>query len=82
MALEGHTANVTSCAWSPDGTQLATASAAVTKIVGGWAAQAPLTVPSSTCLSDYYLTRTLSPHHYYTRMIFCWHCKLCVPESS
>ena len=43
VALEGHTANVTSCAWSPDGTRLATASAAVTKTVGGRALH-----PSST----------------------------------
>ena len=41
VALEGHTDNVTSCVWNPDGTRLATASSAVTKTVGGKAAQHP-----------------------------------------
>ena len=35
VALEGHTDNVTSCVWNPDGTRLATASSVVTKTVGG-----------------------------------------------
>ena len=51
MALEGHTANVTSCAWSPDGTQLATASAAVTKTVGGRPAQPALSQLNLTVCS-------------------------------
>jgi hypothetical protein len=42
VALEGHTANVTSCEWNPDGTRLATASSAITKTVGGGAAQCTL----------------------------------------
>jgi WD40 repeat protein len=40
VALEGHTDNVTSCVWNPDGTRLATASSAVTKTVGGMVARA------------------------------------------
>jgi hypothetical protein len=36
--MEGYGGIAHSCAWSPDGTRIATASAAVTKTVGGRAA--------------------------------------------
>jgi hypothetical protein len=55
VALEGHTDNVTSCVWNPDGTRLATASSAVTKTVGGRAALrvccgSPPTVAHRQCI--------------------------------
>jgi len=51
LELDGDTANVTSCAWSPDGTRLATTAAAFNG-VGGRAAQVALVLSStSLCAS-------------------------------